>query len=235
MSFDLSSVARIGATWVLYILSFLSFVSIAVMLDRWIYFRKRRTNFADLTTKLAELLHNKQIPEAEDLLQKNPSDAARIARGALARYGDGGEAVEQILAKEIRLQRGRFERGLLFLGTLGNNAPFIGLFGTVLGVVDAFRGLGQTQSAGAMQNVMAAIAQALTATAIGILVALPAVVAYNVFQKKSQDVEEDAAALGNVILADLLSRGGHDGGAKHGRQPTRQGSAPGAMAPEVQA
>jgi biopolymer transport protein ExbB/TolQ len=235
MNFELTSVARIGAASVLYILSFLSIVSIAVMLDRWIYFRKRRTNFVDLTTRLADLLHNNQIAEAEQLLAKNPSDAARIARGAFARYADGGEAVEQILAKEIRLQRDRFERGLLFLGTLGNNAPFIGLFGTVLGIVDAFRGLGQTQSAGAMQNVMAAIAQALTATAIGILVALPAVVAYNIFQKKSQDVEEHAAALGNVILADLSARG-HEGSPNRTARPGgRIASQIAATATEVQA
>jgi biopolymer transport protein ExbB/biopolymer transport protein TolQ len=204
------------------------------MLDRWVYFRKRRTNFVDLTAKLADLLRNNQISEAEELLAKDPSDAARIARGAFARYAEGGEAVEQILAKEIRLQRGRFERGLLFLGTLGNNAPFIGLFGTVLGIVDAFRGLGQSQNAGAMANVMSAIAQALTATAIGILVALPAVVAYNVFQKKAQDVEENAAAIGNVILADLSTRT-HEGHAKPARQPTRAPSAASSLSSEVTA
>jgi biopolymer transport protein ExbB/biopolymer transport protein TolQ len=234
MTFELSSVARLGATSVLYILIALSIFSIAVMLDRWIYFRKRRTNFAELATKLADLLHNNQIAEAQELLAKNPSDAAQIARGALERYAEGGEAVEQILAKEIRLQRNRFERGLLFLGTLGNNAPFIGLFGTVLGIVDAFRGLGQSQNAGAMANVMSAIAQALTATAIGILVALPAVVAYNVFQKKAQDVEENASALGNVILADLSTRN-HDGAAKHGRPATRATAVSSSVSSEVQA
>ena len=234
MTFELSSVARIGATSVLYILIALSILSIAVMLDRWVYFRKRRTNFADLATRLADLLRNNQIAEAEELLTKNPSDAAKIAGGALARYSDGGEAVEQILAKEIRLQRGRFERGLLFLGTLGNNAPFIGLFGTVLGIVDAFRGLGQSQNAGAMANVMSAIAQALTATAIGILVALPAVIAYNVFQKKAQDVEENASALGNVILADLSTRN-HDSAAKHGRPTARPATVSSSVSSEVQA
>jgi biopolymer transport protein ExbB/TolQ len=231
MSFELSSIARVGATSVLYILIVLSIVSIGIMLDRFVYFRRRRTNFDLLSRKLAELLAANQLPEAEALLDKDPSDAAKLARGALARYGEGGEAVEQILAKEIRLQRGRFERGLLFLGTLGNNAPFIGLFGTVLGIVDAFRGLGQSQQAGAMQNVMAAIAQALTATAIGILVALPAVVAYNVFQKKAQDVEENAAALGNVILADLSTRN-H---AKHGRSPSRTPSVSTSASSEVTA
>src|SRR5512144_1687417 len=84
-------------------------------------------------------------------------------------YTEGVDAVEQILVKATRVRRKRFEAGLLFLGTLGNNAPFIGLFGTVL----------------------------------GILVALPAVIYYNVFQKKGADVEEGAAALGNVVIASM--------------------------------
>jgi len=104
----------------------------------------------------------------------------------------------------VRSRRKRFEAGLLFLGTLGNNAPFIGLFGTVLGIVTAFRELGTAQM-GAMGNVMSGIAEALISTAVGILVALPAVIFYNVFQKKGADVEEQAAALGNVVLASMKS------------------------------
>ena len=80
--------------------------------------------------------------------------------------------------------------------------PFIGLFGTVLGIVTAFRELGTAQM-GAMGNVMGGIAEALISTAVGILVALPAVVFYNVFQKKGADVEEQAGALGNVVLASM--------------------------------
>src|SRR5207248_5464747 len=119
---------------------------------------------------------------------------ARILTEALESYEDGADAVEQILAKSVRLTRNEFEAGLLFLGTLGNNAPFIGLFGTVLGIVTAFRELGGNQMGAAMGNVMSGIAEALLATAVGILVALPAVIYYNVFQKKGGDVEEGAAA-----------------------------------------
>ncbi|HEY5089053.1 MAG TPA: MotA/TolQ/ExbB proton channel family protein, partial [Polyangia bacterium] len=95
-----------------------------------------------------------------------------------------------------------YESRLAFLATLGNNAPFIGLFGTVLGIVTAFRELGNN-SMGAMGNVMGGIAEALIATAVGILVALPAVIFYNVYQKKGADIEEQAAALGNVVSASM--------------------------------
>ena len=102
--------------------------------------------------------------------------------------------------KRIRAEMEKTLEGINFLGTLGNNAPFIGLFGTVLGIVTAFRELGNSQ-AGAMGNVMSGIAEALIATAVGIIVALPAVIFYNVFQKKGSDIEENAAALGNVVIA----------------------------------
>ena len=106
-----------------------------------------------------------------------------------------------------RAKSGDVAGAKLFLGTLGNNAPFIGLLGTVLGIVTAFRELGNTQAGASsgMGNVMGGIAEALVATAIGILVALPAVIAYNVFQKKAVDVEDNAGALGNIVLASLSS------------------------------
>jgi biopolymer transport protein ExbB/TolQ len=139
------------------------------------------------------------------VLRNSRSVEAEIVGEALGWYDDGTEAVEQILVKAARVRRKNFEGGLLFLGTLGNNAPFIGLFGTVLGIVTAFRELGSSQGAATagMGNVMGGIAEALLATAVGILVALPAVIFYNVFQKKGADVEEQAAALGNVVIASM--------------------------------
>jgi len=103
-------------------------------------------------------------------------------------------------------ERLHLERGLAVLGTLGNNAPFIGLFGTVLGIVTAFRELaGAAGNSAGMNNVMGGIAEALVATAVGILVALPAVIAYNVFQKKTQDLEENVQSIGGLILAQMKS------------------------------
>jgi biopolymer transport protein ExbB/biopolymer transport protein TolQ len=101
------------------------------------------------------------------------------------------------------------ERGLNFLGTLGNNAPFVGLFGTVLGVIMAFSALGANgQNSSAMGGVMAAIAEALVATGVGLFVALPAVVAYNVIQKRIGEVETESLALTKLISAYLKARHG---------------------------
>jgi biopolymer transport protein ExbB/biopolymer transport protein TolQ len=198
-------VAQLGAQAVLYLLMALSVLSIGVIIERWWFFRRRRVDAIALSDELGQLLRTGDLAGARAALDASRSVEAEIVTDALGWYDDGPDAVEQILSKAVRQRRKKFEAGLLFLGTLGNNAPFIGLFGTVLGIVTAFRELGQTQggSASGMGNVMGGIAEALVATAIGILVALPAVIAYNVFQKKGADVEENAASLGNVVLASM--------------------------------
>jgi biopolymer transport protein ExbB/biopolymer transport protein TolQ len=195
-------VAQLASQAVLYVLLALSVLSIGVIIERWWYFRRRRDNLDALADRLRKAFGRGDLAAARQLLGNSPSVEAQIVHEALDWYDDGPDAVEQILAKATRLRRKKFEGGLLFLGTLGNNAPFIGLFGTVLGIVTAFRELGNN-SMGAMGNVMSGIAEALIATAVGILVALPAVIFYNVYQKKGSDIEEQAAALGNVVSASM--------------------------------
>ena len=196
-------IAPLVARTVLYLLIGLSVLSIGLIIERWWFFRRRRDNLEKLTDGVRKALARGDLAEARKLLAASPSIEAEIVGEAMGWYTDGVDAVEQILVKATRVRRKRFEAGLLFLGTLGNNAPFIGLFGTVLGIVTAFRELGGNQMGAAMGNVMSGIAEALLATAVGILVALPAVIYYNVFQKKGADVEEGAAALGNVVIASM--------------------------------
>jgi biopolymer transport protein ExbB/TolQ len=206
MNFDLVQIAHIVAKIVLYVLVALSVMSAGVIIDRWWYFFRRKADIDALGARMLQLLRAGDRSGAQAFLAESRSVEAEVLREALDWYDQGPESFEQILVKAVRRRRRFFEGGLLFLGTLGNNAPFIGLFGTVLGIVTAFQGLGSAQ-AGAMGNVMSSIAEALIATAIGILVALPAVIAYNVFQKKGSDIEENSAALGNLVLALLKSQG----------------------------
>jgi biopolymer transport protein ExbB/TolQ len=203
-------VAPLVANVVLYLLMALSVLSIGIIIERWWYFRRRRADLDALGEGLRRALAHDDVPAAREVLRESPSVEAAIVLEALDWYGQGPDAVEQIVARAIRTRRKQFEGGLVFLGTLGNNAPFIGLFGTVLGIVTAFKELGATTGtavggAGGMNNVMSAIAEALIATGIGILVALPAVIAFNVFQKKGSEIEENANALGNVVMASLMS------------------------------
>jgi biopolymer transport protein ExbB/biopolymer transport protein TolQ len=199
-------VASVASQAVMYVLLALSMLSIGIIIERWWYFRRRRDNLDTLSDKLRKAFAHGDATAAREVLAGSRSVEAAIVREALDWHKDGPEAVEQILAKATRMRRKSFESGLLFLGTLGNNAPFIGLFGTVLGIVTAFRELGQHSAGSGMGNVMGGIAEALITTAIGILVALPAVIFYNVFQKKGSDIEEQAAALGNVVLATMRTQ-----------------------------
>src|SRR5882672_9225526 len=94
---------------------------------------------------------------------------------------------------------------MTFMGTLGNNAPFIGLLGTVIGVIQAFHVLGEGQNKQAMGNVMSGISEALVATGVGLVVALPAVVAYNIIGKKIAEVEANVGIIAKQLLALLKS------------------------------
>ena len=123
----------------------------------------------------------------------------------------GPKAAEEAMAGAAALQRMKLEKRLVYLGTLGNNAPFVGLFGTVIGIVQAFDELGkaakmqaaQTASTIAPQAVMTSIAEALVATAIGLVVAIPAVAAYNAFQRLTKSTLANTEVLSRILLAHL--------------------------------
>jgi biopolymer transport protein ExbB/biopolymer transport protein TolQ len=203
------SVAQIGSSIVLYLLIGLSMISLGIIIERIIYFRKRRIDAPALGKALLKHLVSDDREGAKKRLAQTPGVEAEVVREALDWYDQGEGAVQEVLALGVKERRKSFEAGLLFLGTLGNNAPFIGLFGTVLGVITAFRELGNNAT-GAMGNVMSGIAEALVATAVGILVALPAVIGFNIFQKKVHDVEDNVSTLGGAVLAHLKGKDSRD-------------------------
>ena len=122
-------------------------------------------------------------------------------------YAKGPESVEDLLTGELAREKSFYERRLAILATLASNSPYIGLFGTVLGIVRAFKDLSKDM-ASASTGVMAGIAEALVATAIGLLVAIPAVVAYNVFKGMVKDAVTNTEALSRILLAELKAAGG---------------------------
>jgi biopolymer transport protein ExbB len=201
-----------GASWVMYLLVLLSVVSVAVMLERGWFYWSLRDDIAKLAKQLREHLHVGDLDGAVKRMESSPSAEAAVVVAGLLEADRGARAAEEAMQGATALQRMKLERRLAFLGTLGNNAPFIGLLGTVIGVVQAFEALGQqtetsqnTASAMAPQVVMTAIAEALIATAIGLAVAIPAVVMYNVFQRQARSILANTEALSRVLLAHLVS------------------------------
>lgn len=206
MSERLLRVALLGSAWVLYVLLALSFVSISVMVERWLYFRKFRDDLGRLRHGVVNALLNGDDAKLDLLLQASPSVEAKVVSVGLSFREGGPQAVTDAMEAELERRKKDLERGNNVLGTLGNNAPFLGLFGTVLGVIEAFHHLGDTQNKGAMGNVMAAIAEALIATGVGLFVALPAVVAYNTIAAKVEALEASVASFRKFVTAALLVR-----------------------------
>jgi len=194
----------LGAGWVLWLLVALSVLSVTVMLERALYFAQRR-----MSKRFPELLRLCQDGSLDKAAQLAAGDAmeAEVVRVAARVAGSGQEAVEKAVASTIDRRRLEYERWLFVLGTLGNNAPFIGLFGTVLGIIRAFADLAAHPAAVAgASTVMAGISEALVATAVGLFVAIPAVLAFNIFQRLLKRVVGRSQSLGNAIAAGLLSR-----------------------------
>lgn len=199
----LLKVALAGSTWVLWLLLALSVVSFAAMIERWFFFRRHRDDVGSLRHRVERALAAGDVAAAEAALKKSPSIEARVVHWAFAFRSGGPEAIADAVDSELGVARKELERGTNLLGTLGNNAPFIGLFGTVLGVIEAFHQLSGGASKAAMGNVMTGIAEALVATGVGLFVALPAVVAYNIAQKRIAEIESDALSLSKLVTAAL--------------------------------
>jgi len=199
-------VALLGSAWVLYLLIALSFVSLATMLERWLYFR--RQDDPALRERLTKALLADDFPQAERALRESPGVVGEVLVAGLRFKAGGADALSDAIDSELGRVRPELERGLNLLGTIGNNAPFIGLFGTVLGVIQAFEQLGAAgaNKGAAMGNVMSGIAEALVATGIGIFVAIPAVIAYNLQQKRIADSEGNIAALSKLLSAYLRTK-----------------------------
>jgi biopolymer transport protein ExbB/biopolymer transport protein TolQ len=187
----------------MYLMLALSVFSIGAMIERWWFFFKRRGDLAEMTDKLLTHLERGEDRAARELLRNSKTIEASVIEPALRFIPGGPDAVQDAVESELTSARQEMERGTTMLGTLGNNAPFIGLFGTIIGVIIAFQSLSSTQGNGAMGNVMAGIAEALVATAVGLFVAIPAVVAFNVIQNRVGEIESNVTALTKQITAIL--------------------------------
>jgi biopolymer transport protein ExbB len=174
-----------GAAWVMWLLIGLSIVSLAIVLERALVLMRASGDAARIRATLARELAGGSIERALASLTGSLHPAARVATRGMQRALETRDAkqIEKAMAAEQMSERARLEKNLSFLGTLGNNAPFVGLFGTVIGIVEAFEHLGSSSEGlsgqGGNQLVMAAIAEALVSTAVGIAVAIPAVFAFN--------------------------------------------------------
>ena len=188
---------------VVVILFIMSVWSFAVMIDRALYFSAARKQSREFAPRVAGALRDGKLDEAVKIADRNKkSHLAEVVTAGLQEfrnYGSGGTVTEdQIEASQRALERSeaivhaKLKRGLGGLATIGSTSPFIGLFGTVVGILNAFRAIAEQKTPG-IGAVASGISEALVTTAFGLLVAIPAVMAFNYFTGKVEafDVEMD--------------------------------------------
>jgi biopolymer transport protein ExbB/TolQ len=197
-----------GDAWVLYVLLLASVASVGVMIERWRVFARNQGDLAALLDGLAACLDRRDVAGAIELASGSRRVEARVALAGLRSFPKGAASAEEVMTSHWIREKIEFEKYLIVLGTLGNNAPFIGLFGTVLGIIKAFNDLAMTGQSG-VSVVMAGISGALIATAFGILVAIPAVVANNYFVTKLRQIQANTDSLSRILLAYLKEEGAH--------------------------
>ena len=191
-----------GAEWVMWLLVGLSGVSFYLIIERLIFFFRYRTDVAALSKDTTATLAQGDVEALTERLKDETGVVARILDAGVHEAGHGAQAAEQAISGEKTRQKLRCERNLAVLATIGNNAPFIGLFGTVIGVLVSFHRF-SSNTAGGAGGVMADISEALAATAIGLFVAIPAVAAFNAFQRKTKGQLSYADTLASQLLTFL--------------------------------
>lgn len=203
----LVDLAGLGAELILYLLIALSAIQLAITVERLIvFFRSRRRR--GLERDLEQAVDTQDVPHLMAQLSSDSSLEGRVLASAAAGLVGGPKNSERMAEGRLADERGRLESGLSFLGTLGNNAPFIGLLGTVLGVIHAFADL-SASGGEASASVMAGISEALVLTGVGLLVALPAVVAFNAFQRAIERRTQTANSLCARLIAQTSMRGAY--------------------------
>jgi biopolymer transport protein ExbB/TolQ len=202
---ELMGITLLGSEWVLWLLLALSVLSLGIILERCgVLWMGRYPGFSSFIQELKNSLKSKDTEAAKILASRYPGSLeSRMALLALEAAPMGSSSVQKLVSSFILRERLSLDRGLVVLGTLGNNAPFIGLFGTVLGIIQAFHALSLNPGGGA-PVIMAGISEALIATAVGLMVAIPAVIAYNGFQRLIKNRIAQAESVQELVLAYMM-------------------------------
>jgi biopolymer transport protein ExbB len=205
----LLNMALLGSEPILYLLIILSFVSIAIVIERYVTYLRNRIDLPDFTSRIIGFLNDGNLSAAQKLAGSNRSAEAQVTAEGLANFDNGATVTSELMDSMTMKQQQRFDKRLIILGTVGSNAPFVGLLGTVLGIIKAFNDLAMN-SEGGPSVVMGGIAEALVATAIGLLVAIPAVVFFNYFKNRQKTILSNIEQLKKTLLAFIGNESSQD-------------------------
>jgi biopolymer transport protein ExbB len=204
----------LGAEWILWLLLLLSVLSIGIMVERWLFFRRNFVAIDPLSASLMASLHERDAAKARATASGVPGMTGAVLNATFEAHEAGVEDIGEVISATLARERSRYDRNLAILGTLGNNAPFIGLLGTVIGIINAFAQLaGALDGSARTEAVMHSISEALVATAVGLAVAIPAVIAFNAFKTRIKKLVSDNEWLARHTLAYLQVGSSEDGNA----------------------
>ncbi|HNX24081.1 MAG TPA: MotA/TolQ/ExbB proton channel family protein [Spirochaetota bacterium] len=197
----MENLLTLGERAIFSIMGLASVIAVAVAIDRGLIFRHNMKIggliFGDIVAKL----RSGDVSSLGGYIKEYPESAyARFAAFINEHFSAGERPLAHLMEGKLIEERIFLERRIIVLGTLGNNAPFIGLLGTVLGIIKAFYNLGTLGNTGA-EVVMRSISTALLATACGLLIAIPVVMLNNFFSKRLKNIMQNLEILSREALA----------------------------------
>ncbi len=195
------AIAHYADQGVLYLLIALTFVSLGLIVERYLKLNKLAKQSAQQREILEEAMSQVKISNLEDVKLDPTSLEGRVMTYGFEHLKQNGlKGLSETFDTFIKFQQPKLEQSLAFLATVGSNAPYIGLFGTVLGIMKSFHDLANSTNAG-QQTVMSGISAALIATAAGLLVAIPNIVAFNYFQKQVKAIIGSVESCKDIMIA----------------------------------
>ncbi len=209
------------AQGVVVLLLIMSVYSLTIAFERFLYYRKARNQSVAYAKMVTAFLKQDKLQDAIDASKKfKNSHVARVLSAGLYEFShdikSGGssikghdmiEAAERAIEREALVTTADMKKGLSGLATIGTTAPFIGLFGTVIGIINAFRGMALTGSGG-IAAVSAGISEALVTTALGLFVAIPAVWMFNIFMNNIERFQVEMSNSSNELIDYFIKRRG---------------------------
>ena len=219
ISFDLMSMFMhmgIVDKLVVLLMFFMSAWSIGVMIDRWLAFNAARNQSRQFAPAVAGALKNGNLDEAIKVADRfNKSHLAKVVVAGLQEFkahqqsseisGETIEASKRALERSEAIVHAELKRGIPTLATIGSSAPFVGLFGTVIGIINAFKGIASEKATG-LAAVAGGISEALVTTAVGLIAAIPAVWAYNYFSNRLEQFDVEMGNSSSELIDYFLKR-----------------------------
>ena len=194
----------IGGGFVILILVGCSILSLAIIIERCFYYKSRsRVKRRDFMDEISAELKRDRLMNALDICENTKTPFSGVVHAGLKLFGHNESVISNAMEREVTIETTKLERYTSIVGTIGSTAVYIGLFGTVLGIIRAFRDI-STSGSGGINVVINGISEALVCTAVGLCVAVPAVIAYNYFVKRVDSFITDME-LSVSELMDLLN------------------------------